>query len=163
AGVYYLLGLVYYKAKEYTKSAQYLKQAVYFEPKNDIYYGLLSVTFFELTDYEQAQLNAEQAYKMNPKNTDALLTLARIELVNHNELKAESLIQNVLDIDSQNFDALRLLSKCYMQKSEDTDKVLKALKRAKKYGIDDELEFDIIKTLYISERFDECLKQCKKI
>lgn len=163
AGVYYLLGFVYYKAKDYMKSTQYLKQAIYFEPNNDVYVGLLSVSFFELADYEQAQSYAEQAYEMNPNNIDALLTLARIALVNRNELQAETLIQKVLDMDGKNFEALRLLSKCYMQKGEETDKVIESLKRAKKYGNDEELEFDIIKTLYIGERFDECLKQCKRV
>lgn len=161
-GLHYLLALTYYKCKEYLKATECLKTAIYYDENNNKYLGLIGCCFFQINDFESAYNYARKAYEIDNYNLDAIITLGKIELFRHNYDEALQYATLAVEIDSDNFKAIRLLSKCYIAQGEDESEILSVLNKAKTLGNDDELDYDIIKFLYINGEYFECLKECKK-
>ena len=161
-GLHYLLALTYYNCKEYLKATECLKTAIYYDENNNKYLGLIGCCFFQINDFESAYNYARKAYKIDNYNLDAIITLGKIELIRHNYDEALQYATLAVEIDSDNFKAIRLLSKCYISQGEGESEILSVLNRARTLGTDDDLDFDIIKFLYVNGDYFECLKECKK-
>lgn len=161
-GLHYLLALTYYNCKEYLKATECLKTAIYYDENNNKYLGLIGCCFFEINDFESAYNYSKKAYELDNYNLDSIITLGKIELRRHNYDEALQYATLAVNIDKENFQAIRLLSRCYIAKREDESTVLGLLNKARTLGSDDELDFDIIKFLYINGKYFECLKECKK-
>lgn len=161
-GLYYLLALTYYNCKEYLKATECLKTAIYYDENNNKYLGLIGCCFFEINDFENAYNYSKKAYELDNCNLDSIITLGKIELRRHNYDEALQYAVLAVDIDNENYQAIRLLSRCYIAKGEDGSEVLELLNKARALGSDYELDFDIIKFLYINGEYFECLKECKK-
>jgi len=162
-GIHYLLALTYYNSKEYLKATECLKKAIKYDEKNNKYLGLIGCCLFNIGDYENAFNYSRKAFDLDNRNLDSIITLGKIELFRHNYNEAYMYINLATKIDENNFNAIRLLSKYYIAKEEDAQKVLDLLYRAKELGNDEELDLDIIKFLYILGEYAECLKNCKAI
>ncbi|OOM77966.1 AAA family ATPase [Clostridium sp. BL-8] len=161
-GLHYLLALTYYNCKEYLKATECLKKAIYYDENNNKYLGLIGCCFFEINDFENSYNYSKKAYELDNYNLDAIITLGKIELRRHNFDEAFQYATLAVNIDNETFQAIRLLSKCYIAQGEDEREILKLLNKARALGNDDELEFDIIKFLYINGDYFECLKECRK-
>jgi tetratricopeptide (TPR) repeat protein len=161
-GLYYLLALTYYNCKEYLKATECLKKAIYYDENNNKYLGLIGCCFFEINDFESAYNYSKKAYELDNYNLDSIITLGKIELRRHNFDEAFQYAALAVNIDKTNFQAIRLLSKCYIAQGEDESEILDVLNKARSLGNDYELEFDIIKYLYINGDYFECLKECRK-
>ncbi|MDR3596757.1 AAA family ATPase [Clostridium sp.] len=161
-GLHYLLALTYYNCKEYLKATECLKAAIHYDENNNKYLGLIGCCFFEINDFESAYNYSKKAYELDNYNLDSIITLGKIELRRHNYDEALQFATLAVDIDKENFQTIRLLSRCYIAKGEDESEVLDFLNKARTLGSDDELDFDIIKFLYINGEYFECLKECKK-
>jgi len=161
-GLHYLLALTYYKCKEYLKATEYLKTAIYYDENNNKYLGLIGCCFFQINDFESAYNYSKKAYELDHCNLDAIITLGKIELFRHNYDEALQYTILALEIDEENFKAIRLLSKCYIAQGEEKSEILRVLNKARSLGNDDDLDFDIIKFLYINGDYYECLQECKK-
>lgn len=162
SGLYYLLALTYYNSKEYLKATDCLKKAIYYDENNNKYLGLIACCFFEINDFENAYNYSKKAYEIDNYNLNAIITLGKIELRRHNFDEAFHYADLAVNIDENNFQAIRLLSKCYIVQGDDEKEILEILNKARILGSDDELDFDIIKFLYINGYYFECLKECKK-
>ena len=161
-GLYYLLALTYYNCKEYLKATECLKTAIYYDENNNKYLGLIGCCFFQINDFESAYNFAKKAYEIDNYNLNAIITLGKIELIRHNYDEALQYAILAVEIDEKNFKAIRLLSKCYIAYGEDESEILRILNKARTLGNDDDLDFDIIKFLYVNGDYFECLKECKK-
>lgn len=161
-GLHYLLALTYYNCKEYLKATECLKTAIYYDENNNKYLGLIGCCFFQINDYESAYNYSKKAYELDNYNLDAIITLGKIELVRHNYDEALQYAELAVEIDGENFKAIRLLSKCYIAQGEDESEILEILNKARNLGNDEDLDFDIIKFLYINGDYYECLQECKK-
>ncbi|EKQ58239.1 MULTISPECIES: AAA family ATPase [unclassified Clostridium] len=161
-GLHYLLALTYYNCKEYLKATECLKTAIYYDENNDKYLGLIGCCFFQINDFESAYNFSKKAYELDHYNLDAIITLGKIEFYRNNYDEALQYATLAVSVDDKNFKAIRLLSKCYIAKGEDESKILEVLKKARALGNDDDLDFDIIKFLYINDDYFECLKECKR-
>ncbi|EHI99794.1 AAA ATPase central domain protein [Clostridium sp. DL-VIII] len=161
-GLHYLLALTYYNCKEYLKATECLKKAIYYDENNNKYLGLIGCCFFEINDFENSYNYSKKAYELDNYNLDAIITLGKIELRRHNFDEAFQYATLAVNIDNQTFQAIRLLSKCCIAQGENKREILKLLNKARALGNDDELEFDIIKFLYINGDYFECLKECRK-
>ena len=161
-GLHYLLALTYYNCKEYLKATECLKKAIYYDENNDKYLGLIGCCFYEINDFESSYNYEKKAYELDNYNLEAIITLGKIELRRHNFDEAFQYATLAVDIDNESFQAIRLLSKCYIAQGEDERDILRFLNKARALGNDDELEFDIIKFLYINGDYFECLKECRK-
>lgn len=162
-GLHYLLALTYYNSKEYLKATKCLEKAINYDEKNNKYLGLIGCCLFKIGDYENAFNYSRKAFELDNRNLDSIITLGAIEFFRHNYNEAYMYITLATKIDKNNFNAIRLLSKYYIAKEKDAQKVLDILYRAKELGNDEELDLDIIKFLYILGEYTECLKQCKAI
>lgn len=161
-GLHYLLALTYYNCKEYLKATECLKTAIFYDENNNKYLGLIGCCFFQINDFESAYNYSKKAYELDNYNLDAIITLGKIELVRHNYDEALQYAELAVEIDHENFKAIRLLSKCYIAQGEDESEILKVLNKARSLGNDEDLDFDIIKFLYINGDYYECLGECKK-
>ncbi|MVX64882.1 AAA family ATPase [Clostridium chromiireducens] len=161
-GLHYLLALTYYNCKEYLKATDCLKTAIYYDENNNKYLGLIGCCFFQINDFESAYNYSKKAYELDHYNLDAIITLGKIELYRNNHDEALQYAALAVGIDDKNFKATRLLSKCYIAKGEDEIVTLGILRKARRLGNDDDLDFDIIKFLYINGNYFECLKECKR-
>jgi AAA+ superfamily predicted ATPase/TPR repeat protein len=161
-GLHYLLALTYYNCKEYLKATECLKTAIFYDENNNKYLGLIGCCFFQINDFESAYNYSKKAYELDNYNLDAIITLGKIELVRHNYDEALQYAELALEIDTENFKAIRLLSKCYIAQGEDESEILTVLNKARGLGNDEDLDFDIIKFLYINGDYYECLQECKK-
>ena len=161
-GLHYLLALTYYNCKEYLKATECLKTAIYYDENNNKYLGLIGCCFFQINDFESAYNYSKKAYEIDNCNLDAIITLGKIELFRHNYDEALQYATLAIEIDNENFKSIRLLSKCYIAQGEDESEILRVLNKARTLGNDDDLDFDIIKFLYINGDYFECLKECKK-
>lgn len=161
-GLHYLLALTYYNCKEYLKATECLKTAIYYDENNNKYLGLIGCCFFQINDFESAYNYSKKAYELDNYNLDAIITLGKIELVRHNYDEALQYAELAIEIDTENFKAIRLLSKCYIAQGEDESEILTVLNKARGLGNDEDLDFDIIKFLYINGDYYECLQECKK-
>lgn len=162
-GLYYLLALTYYNSKEYLKATECLKKAIIYDEKNNKYLGLIGCCLFKISDYENAFNYSKKAFELDSRNLDAIITLGKIELFRHNYSEAYMYINLAVGIDKNSYKAVRLLSKYYIAKEHDAKKVLEILYEAQTLGNDEDLDLDIIKFLYISGEYTECLKKCKYI
>lgn len=161
-GLHYLLALTYYNCKEYLKATECLKTAIFYDENNNKYLGLIGCCFFQINDFESAYNYSKKAYELDNYNLDSIITLGKIELVRHNYDEALQYAELAVEIDEENFKAIRLLSKCYIAQGEDESEILKILNKARNFGNDEDLDFDIIKFLYINGDYYECLQECKK-
>lgn len=162
-GVYYLLSLTHFKSKEYTKALIYVKQAIQLDENAIEHISLAAEICFELSDYEQSYTYSQRAYNLNSNNVETLINFGKLYLTKDDYENAIKYSELALKQDSNSFEAYRLLSKCHMAMGNDFSKTIGFLKKAKKLGYDDEIDYDIIKTLYVFEEYDECIKYCKKI
>lgn len=161
-GLHYLLALTYYNCKEYLKATECLKTAIYYDENNNKYLGLIGCCFFQINDLESAYNYSKKAYEIDNYNLDAIITLGKIELLRHNYDEALQYAVLAVEIDNKSFLAIRLLSKCYIAQGKDESEILEVLKKARALGNDDDLDFDIIKFLYINGDYFECLRKCKR-
>jgi len=162
SGLHYLLALTYYNCKEYLKATDCLKTAIYYDENNNKYLGLIGCCFFQINDFESAYNYSKKAYELDHYNLDAIITLGKIELYRNNYDEAMQYAALAVSMDDKNFKSVRLLSKCYIAKGEDESVTLEILRKARGLGNDDDLDFDIIKFLYINGDYFECLKECKR-
>lgn len=160
-GLYYLLALTYFKSHEYIKGSQCFEKAIQYDKKSNRYLGIISCIFFQINDIENAYNYACKAFAINRNNIDAAVTLGKIELYRNNYEESLSYGVLAIEIDDCDFRAVRLLSKIYIAMGMDEEDTLKILYRAREIGRDYELELDIIKVLYLTDNYIECLKECR--
>ncbi|MGH4120823.1 AAA family ATPase [Clostridium sp.] len=163
SGIYFLTGKAFYSNKEYNKAIQYFKQAIYYDELNDEYQAIAGITCYYNDSCEEAYKYSKSSNEINPKNIQSLITLGLIQLDKMKFDDAINYAKLVIALDENNYDGIRLLTKCYMKSGTDSKILLEYLKKAKKLKIDEEVDIDIIKTLYIEELYEECQKECKKI
>ena len=162
-GLHYLLALTYFKCNEYIKGSQCFEQAIQYDKKSNTYLGLISCILFQINDIENAYNYAYKAFEMNKKNIDAAVTLGKIELYRNNYEDSLSYGVTAIEIDDCDFRAVRLLSRIYISMGMDEEDTLKILYRAREIGRDYELELDIIKLLYLTDNYIECLRECRSM
>ena len=162
-GLYYLLSLTYFKSNEYIKGSECFEVGIKYDTKSNMYLGLVSCILYEINDIENSYNYAYKAIELNKNNIDAAITLGKIELLRNNYEESLSYGVKAIEIDESSFSAVRLLSRIYIAMGVDEQDTLKILYRARELGIDYELELDIIKVLYLTESYIECLKKCKNL
>lgn len=160
-GLYYLLALTYFKCNEYIKGSECFQKGITYDKKSNRYLGLVSCIFYEINDVENSYSYAYKALEINKKDIDAVITLGRIELYRNNYEESLSYGIMAVQFDDCNFCAVRLLSKIYIAMGVEEEDTLKILYRARQLGVDYELSLDIIKVLYITENYVQCLKECR--
>lgn len=160
-GLYYLLALTYFKCNEYIKGSECFQKGITYDKKSNRYLGLVSCIFYEINDVENSYSYAYKALEINKKDIDAVITLGRIELYRNNYEESLSYGIMAVQFDDCNFCAVRLLSKIYIAMGVEEEDTLKILYRARELGVDYELSLDIIKVLYITENYVQCLKECR--
>lgn len=160
-GLYYLLALTYFKCNEYIKGSECFPKGITYDKKSNRYLGLVSCIFYEINDVENSYSYAYKALEINKKDIDAVITLGRIELYRNNYEESLSYGIMAVQFDDCNFCAVRLLSKIYIAMGVEEEDTLKILYRARELGVDYELSLDIIKVLYITENYVQCLKECR--
>ncbi|WP_394897767.1 AAA family ATPase [Clostridium butyricum] len=160
-GLYYLLALTYFKCNEYIKGSECFQKGITYDKKSNRYLGLVSCIFYEINDVENSYSYAYKALEINKKDIDAVITLGRIELYRNNYEESLSYGIMAVQFDDSNFCAVRLLSKIYIAMGVEEEDTLKILYRARELGVDYELSLDIIKVLYITENYVQCLKECR--
>ena len=157
-GLYYLLALTYFKCNEYIKGSECFQKGITYDKKSNRYLGLVSCIFYEINDVENSYSYAYKALEINKKDIDAVITLGRIELYRNNYEESLSYGIMAVQFDDCNFCAL---SKIYIAMGVEEEDTLKILYRARELGVDYELSLDIIKVLYITENYVQCLKECR--
>lgn len=160
-GLYYLLALTYFRSNEYIKGSEYFEQGIRYDKKSNNYLGLVSSILFEINDLENSYSYAYKALELDKNNIDAAITLGKIELLRNNYEESLSYGVMAIEIDDSCFRAVRLLSRIYIAMGVDEEDTLKILYRARELGKDYELELDIIKVLYLTDNYIECLKECR--
>ena len=160
-GLYYLLALTYFKCNEYIKGSECFQKGITYDKKSNRYLGLVSCIFYEINDVENSYSYAYKALEINKKDIDAVITLGRIELYRNNYEESLSYGIMAVQFDDCNFCAVRLLSKINIAMGVEEEDTLKILYRARELGVDYELSLDIIKVLYITENYVQCLKECR--
>lgn len=160
-GLYYLLALTYFKCNEYIKGSECFQKGITYDKKSNRYLGLVSCIFYEINDVENSYSYAYKALEINKKDIDAVITLGRIELYRNNYEESLSYGIMAVQFDDCNFCAVRLLSKIYIAMGVEEEDTLKILYRARELGVDYELSLDIIKVLYVTENYVQCLKECR--
>ena len=160
-GLYYLLALTYFKCNEYIKGSECFQKGITYDKKSNRYLGLVSCIFYEINDVENSYSYAYKALEINKKDIDAVITLGRIEFYRNNYEESLSYGIMAVQFDDSNFCAVRLLSKIYIAMGVEEEDTLKILYRARELGVDYELSLDIIKVLYITENYVQCLKECR--
>lgn len=160
-GLYYLLALTYFKCNEYIKGSECFQKGITYDKKSNRYLGLVSCIFYEINDVENSYSYAYKALKINKNDIDAVITLGRIELYRNNYEESLSYGIMAVQFDDCNFCAVRLLSKIYIAMGVEEEDTLKILYRARELGVDYELSLDIIKVLYVTENYVQCLKECR--
>lgn len=163
AGIYFLTAKLYYINKDYNRASQYMKQSIYYDNTNDEYLAMAGIIEFYLNNCEDAYEYSKNANAINPNNIQSIITLGNLELKKYNYKESTDYANKVLEIDKDNYDAMRLLTRCYMGNGTDVKALLKLLKKLKKLKDDDDVNTDIIKILYMEGLYDECQKECKKI
>lgn len=66
------LGDVYLNAKEFDKAVEVLREAIHFDKENAELWHRLSVAYFRLSDFVEAERANKQALKLNPEHVVAL-------------------------------------------------------------------------------------------
>ncbi len=162
-GIYYLTAKVYFINQDYNRAIQYVKQAIYYDQTNDEYLSTAGIISYYLNNYDESYNYSKSANDINPNNIQSLITLGIIELSKKNYDEAINFANRAIQIEENNYDAVRLLTKCYMANGTNVNTLLELLKKAKKLKDDENIDIDIIKTLYIEGLYEECKKECKKI
>lgn len=162
ADIYYLKALLFFKAGDYKKAELMLKQCIYVEDKNEDYLYLLGLVKINLNDFEEALDLLNKAYEINSKNVDVLVAIGNVYYKTLEIEEALKFAVHAQVIRGDTFDILRLISRCYINSANSPEKSLEALKKARLFGKDEDIDFDIAKMMYICEMFKECLAFCKK-
>lgn len=160
-GLYYLLALTYFKSNEYIKGSQCFEKGIKYDQKSNRYLGLISCILFQINDIESSYSYACKALELDKNNIDAIITLGNIELIRNNYEESLSYGVMAIEIEKSNFRAIRLLSKIYIAMGIDDEDTLKILYRARESGKDYDIDLDIIKILFLTERDLNCLKECR--
>ena len=161
AGLYYLLAVIYVNAKEYFKAQESFKKAVVLDKDKTDYFSLISMYFLGINDLENSYNYAYKAYELNKKDIEAIFVLARIEYLHKNYEDSLAFAVSAVEIDENNFRAVRIISEIYIVIGADSKETLEVLYRAKDLGKDENINLDIIKVLYFNEQYVDCLKECK--
>ena len=161
AGIHYLMALTYFKCNEYFKGSEYFKKGILYDKKENVYPGLIACILYEINDMENSYSYAYKAFELDKNDLEAVITLGKIELNRNNYEESLSYGVTAIEIDESSYQAVRLLSRIYIAMGVDEEDTLKSLYRARELGKDYELELDIIKILYLTGRYIECLKECK--
>lgn len=161
AGLYYLLAVIYVNAKEYFKAQESFKKAVVLDKDKTDYFSLISMYFLGINDLENSYNYAYKAYELNKKDIEAIIVLARIEYLHKNYEDSLAFAVSAVEIDENNFRAVRIISEIYIVIGADSKETLEVLYRAKDLGKDENINLDIIKVLYFNEQYVDCLKECK--
>jgi SpoVK/Ycf46/Vps4 family AAA+-type ATPase len=162
-GVYYLNGYLYYYSDCCSKAIYFFNQAVYYDAGKADYWCYLGMTQYKLNDLNAAEKALEKAYSINQKHFQTLVARSYLMLKTNRLDEAISLAEEAKSQDNHNFEIARLISKCYLKSNEPPEKVLDALKEARKLGNDNELDFEIAKMMYMCGYHKECMDYCKKI
>ena len=161
AGLYYLLAVIYVKAKEYFKAQESFNKAVVLDKDKTDYFSLISMYFLGINDLENSYNYAYKAYELDNKDVEAIIVLARIEYLHKNYEDSLAFAVSAVELDENNFRAVRIISEIYIVIGADSKETLEVLYRAKDLGKDENINLDIIKVLYFNEQYVECLKECK--
>lgn len=161
AGLYYLLSVIYVNAKEYLKAQESFKKAVVLDKEKRDYFSLISLYFLGINDLESSYNYAYKAYEIDKRDIDAVIVLSKIEYINKNYEDSLAFAVKAVEIDENNFRAVRLISEIYIVIGADTKETLEVLYRAKTLGLDENINLDIIRILFLNEQYMECLKICK--
>lgn len=163
AGLYYLLSVIYVNAKEYLKAQESFKKAVVLDKEKSEYFSLISLYFLGINDLESSYNYAYKAYELDNKDIDAVIVLGRIEYIYHNYEQALSFAVSAVEIDENNFRAVRLISEIYIVIGADIKETLQVLYRAGSLGFSEMINLDIVRLLYLNKDYSLCLKECRNI
>lgn len=162
-GLYYLLSVIYVNAKEYLKAAESFKKAVILDNNKKEFLSLISMYFLGINDIETSYSFAIKAYELNKNDLDAIIVLGKIEFIRRNYEDSLSLAVAAVEIDGNNFRAVRLISEIYIIIGADVEETLEILYKARTIGVDENINLDIIKLLYLSEKYTLCLQECRNV
>ena len=108
---YFQKGTQYYESKEYKKAEIEFKNALQIDNKYSEALIKLAETKLKLGDIRAAYRIYSQAEQLIPYNTHLLTNLARIYFLGEQFEKAKERIEKILEVDSNNIDALHLKAK----------------------------------------------------
>jgi tetratricopeptide (TPR) repeat protein len=112
----YHLGYYYYYENELAKSVKTLQGAFSTKKKaNKDVYSLLSRVYFDMSDFEKAQDCATKAYKIDSKNTQALLVLGDLSYRTKDYKTALKYYKEAESSDKTSFDSSVKIAQTYEQ------------------------------------------------
>ncbi|MBE6051042.1 MAG: AAA family ATPase [Clostridium sp.] len=162
-GLYYLLSIIYLNAKEYIKADKSFKKAIVLDKEKNQYFSLISLYLLGINDIENSYNYAYKAYELDNMDLDAIIVLGKIEYLRRNYEDSLAFAVSAVEIDENNFKAIRLISEIYIIIGAETGETLELLYKARTLGFDEDLSLDIIKLLYLDEQYVLCLKECRSV
>lgn len=106
-----VIGNIYLSVKDFEKAEMAFKKAIELFPSNSDFYNSLGTVYAQKQMYVQAIAEIKKAFTINPQNIIFLLNLAKIYYIQGKVEDSKEFINNILDIDANNKEALDLLQK----------------------------------------------------
>jgi tetratricopeptide (TPR) repeat protein len=125
--------LEYYQSQRYEDAATLIKQVFGEDPQDLKATSMLAYASNMAGNLKQAERQYIKLNQANPKNIAVLFSLAGIHSKRGNDDKAKSFYQQVLEVDSNNFSALKLIASI----ADHPDERLNYLKRASRLNSND--------------------------
>ena len=95
---YFLEGLNLYKDKKFDKAKFKFEQDIVFNPKSEMSYLYLSKIFQNLDKKDLEEQNLNTVILLNPKNEEAIYSLAKLKLKNSDFQKSRELNERLGDL-----------------------------------------------------------------
>lgn len=154
--VNYLLALRHYKNNNHSRAMTFIQKAVEYDPESDDYLVLLAELYLKNNLPQDAEEQAQKAYDLNNENWEAAKILADIAFKRNQMERSFELLDVVLKYQANNYAALRLKTKIYLQQEAPLETILKSIEVSEKFGYDDDIEYDRVYAYYIHGNFEKC-------
>lgn len=129
AAISLLLVEAYLKTKQFDKAELLTKQLTEAQPENSYFQQQHGIALGFSGDIKGARIAFQQALKLEPKNSNAIVHLARMELIEQGPQKALGLLKNHLEQDPKNIQLIVELADTYM-KDKQTSNALEQYQKA---------------------------------
>ena len=93
---YFREGMILFKQKEFDKAKFKFEQDIVFNPKSEISYLYLSKIFNLKKEKDLEERNLNTVILLNPKNEEAIFSLAELKLEESNYKESEKLINQLI-------------------------------------------------------------------
>jgi len=125
-------------------------------------YSMYGIMLNQQDKVDEAILAIEKAVALSPKNIKFHFDLAQLYIRDYRNEDAKSTLRKVIEIDSQNYDALRQISEIEF-KENDYESAIETIQSALTIqDIDQELYSMFIHSLAVNGRIDEAIKVANK-